>query len=200
VGRAKWWPTGWVTKTRLTYNFIFLKKRVITFSPHELPACVILPPRTTTSTKREHQTTIFTHFAPFCQSNSCKDLNALTQFQKWPKYPHLKKKKTKIRRKRGGCRHPWGGRVACEPPPEVACEPPPEVAPVTPGVARGPPRPKGWPYGHPRSFLGWPRGHPLGRGGPRATSGGGSQATRPPQGWRQPPLFLQVFGFFFFFF
>jgi hypothetical protein len=40
---------------------------VITFSPHELPANVILPPRTTTSTKREHQTTIFIHFAPFCQ-------------------------------------------------------------------------------------------------------------------------------------
>jgi hypothetical protein len=31
-----------------------------------------------------------------------------------------------------------------------------------------------------------------------ATSGGGLQATRPPQGWQQPPLFLQVFGFFFF--
>jgi hypothetical protein len=52
------------------------------FFPHELPGCVILPPRTTTSTKREHQTTIFTHFAPFRQSNSCKDLNDLTQFQK----------------------------------------------------------------------------------------------------------------------
>jgi hypothetical protein len=42
-------------------------KGVITFSPHELPVNVILPPRTTTSTKREHQTTIFIHFAPFRQ-------------------------------------------------------------------------------------------------------------------------------------
>jgi hypothetical protein len=63
---------------------------VITFSPHELPAYVILPPRTTTSTKKEHQTTIFTYFAPFRQSNSCKDLDALTQFQKSLKYPHFK--------------------------------------------------------------------------------------------------------------
>jgi len=63
--------------------------------PHELLACVILPPRTATSTKKEHQTTIFTYFTPFRQSNSCKDLNALTQFKKLPKYPHLKKKKKK---------------------------------------------------------------------------------------------------------
>jgi hypothetical protein len=40
---------------------------VITFSPHELPACVILPPRITTSTKKEHQTTIFIYFGPFRQ-------------------------------------------------------------------------------------------------------------------------------------
>jgi hypothetical protein len=58
------------------------KNGVITFSPHELPACVILPLRTTTSTKKEHQTTIFTYFGPFRQSNSFKYLNALTQFQK----------------------------------------------------------------------------------------------------------------------
>jgi hypothetical protein len=54
-------------------NFVFPRsfisnsffKGVITFSPHKLPTCVILPPRTTTSTKKEHQTTIFTYFAPF---------------------------------------------------------------------------------------------------------------------------------------
>jgi hypothetical protein len=100
----------WIHIIPNCYYFFFL---VITFFPHELPACVILPSRTTTSTKREHQTTIFTHFVPFRQSNSCKDLNALTQFQKWPKYPHLKKKW----RKRGGSSHP-------EPPLGVACRPP----------------------------------------------------------------------------
>jgi hypothetical protein len=36
--------------------------------------------------------------APFRQSNSCKNLNALTQFQKLHKYPHLKKKK-KLKKK-----------------------------------------------------------------------------------------------------
>jgi hypothetical protein len=42
-----------------------------------------------------------------------------------------------------------------QPPPlveGVAREPPPEVAPATSGVARGPPRPKGWPHGHPRTW------------------------------------------------
>jgi len=80
------------------------KEGVITFSPHELPACVILPPRTTTSTKKEHQTTISIYFGPFRQSNSCKNLNVLTQFKKWPKYPHLKKKKTEG--KESGSSHP----------------------------------------------------------------------------------------------
>jgi hypothetical protein len=104
------------------------KLGIITFSPQELPAYVILPPRTTTSTKKEHQTTIFTYFAPFRQSNSCKYLNALTQFQKLPKYHHFFKKKKK---------ETEGKRVA------------------------------------------------------PATSVGGSQATRPPQGWLLPPLFFQ---------
>jgi len=66
---------------------------VITFSLHQLPVIVNMPAWTDTSTKKEHQTIIFTHFGPFCQANSCKDLNALTQFKKWHKYPHLKKKK-----------------------------------------------------------------------------------------------------------
>jgi hypothetical protein len=42
---------------------------VITFSRHELLTCVILLPRTTTSTKIEHPTTNFTFFASFCQSD-----------------------------------------------------------------------------------------------------------------------------------
>jgi hypothetical protein len=55
------WVAGQPVKG-LTFLFCFLikKKRVITFYPHELPACVILSPRTITSTKKEHQTTIFT--------------------------------------------------------------------------------------------------------------------------------------------
>jgi hypothetical protein len=40
------------------------KKGVITFSPHQLPAIVNMPPWTDTSTKREHPTTNFTYFAP----------------------------------------------------------------------------------------------------------------------------------------
>jgi hypothetical protein len=43
-----------------------------------------------------------------CQSNSCKDLNALTQFQKLPKYPHFKQKiKKETQGKGGGCRGGW---------------------------------------------------------------------------------------------
>jgi len=124
------------------FSYKMKKIRGNYFFPHELSACVILPPRTTTSTKREHQTTIFTHFAPFRQSNSCKNLNVLIQFQKWHKYLHLKKKM----KEKG---------VAAWPPqnlgwphghprsflgwPWVACEPPLKVAPTTSGVARGHP-------------------------------------------------------------
>jgi hypothetical protein len=43
------------------------KKRVITFSPHQLPAIVNMLPWTDTSTKREHPTTNFTYFAPLRQ-------------------------------------------------------------------------------------------------------------------------------------
>jgi hypothetical protein len=57
--------------------FLFYFFGVITFSPHQLPAIVNMPPWTDTSTKREHPTTIVTHFAPIRQSNSHKDQNAL---------------------------------------------------------------------------------------------------------------------------
>jgi hypothetical protein len=40
---------------------------VITFSPHQLPVIVNMPSWSDTSTKREHPTTNFTHFAPFRQ-------------------------------------------------------------------------------------------------------------------------------------
>jgi len=43
---------------------IYIYIGVITFSPHELPAYVILPPRTTTLTKKKHKTTIFTALPP----------------------------------------------------------------------------------------------------------------------------------------
>jgi hypothetical protein len=49
----------------LVCGTLFIYFGVITFSPHELPAYVILPPRTTTSTKKKNQITIFTYFAPF---------------------------------------------------------------------------------------------------------------------------------------
>jgi len=40
---------------------------VITFFPHQLPAIVNMPLWTDTSTKKVHQTTIFTYFVPFRQ-------------------------------------------------------------------------------------------------------------------------------------
>jgi len=62
---------------------------VITFFSHQLPAIANMAPWTDTSTKREHPTTNFTYFAPFRQFNSWKDLNTLTQIQKWHKCPQL---------------------------------------------------------------------------------------------------------------
>lgn len=47
-----------------TFSSYYLNLEVVTFSPHELLACVILPPRTTTSTKIEHPTTNFTSLPP----------------------------------------------------------------------------------------------------------------------------------------
>jgi hypothetical protein len=42
----------------------------VIFSLHQLPTIVNMPPWTDTSTKKEHQTTIFTHFGPFRQKIS----------------------------------------------------------------------------------------------------------------------------------
>jgi len=57
-----WSMGGWPASEGFDFFVLFFnkKKRVITFYPHELPACVIFYPRTITSTKKEHQTTIFT--------------------------------------------------------------------------------------------------------------------------------------------
>jgi hypothetical protein len=131
----------------IMYLFILIVLGVITFSPHELPACVILPPRTTTSTKKEHQTTIFTYFVPFRQSNSCKNLNALTQFKKWPKYPRLKKKKKLKENGVAAATLKVARWLAAHLALRGCCMASPE-----PGGGRTP-----------RPFLEWPRSHPRGR-------------------------------------
>jgi hypothetical protein len=82
--------------------------RPVSFCPHKLPL----------RQKKKHQTTIFTYFAPFRQSNSCKDLNAITQFQKLPKYPHLKQNKKKRKRKEKKA-IPTSGVAAATPFPSV---------------------------------------------------------------------------------
>jgi hypothetical protein len=66
---------------QITYAYQFLG--VITFSSHQLPAIVNMPPWTDTSTKREYPTTIFTYFGPFSQSD------LLTRTVKGPCAPHV---------------------------------------------------------------------------------------------------------------
>jgi hypothetical protein len=58
---------GWQKLVILLFAFFL---RVITFFSHQLPIIINMPPWTDTSTKREHPTTNFTHFAPFRQFNS----------------------------------------------------------------------------------------------------------------------------------
>jgi hypothetical protein len=122
------------------FKFTSLFIGVITFSSMIYRPVSFCPSRTTTSTKKEHQTTIFTYFAPFRQSNSCKDLNALTQFQKLPKYPHLK------------------NYILCPQRLWVAREPP-----LRPGWAASHPR------GGRSHLWGWLAGHPATSGVAAAT-------------------------------
>jgi hypothetical protein len=95
---------------------------------------------------------------------------------------------------------PLGGRVACQPPPEVA--------PATSGVARGPPRPKGWPHGLPRTWggctatqlPGWPRATLGVARKPPTASGVARRPSGHLRGWLLPPPFPSVsFSFLFLF-
>jgi len=59
-----------ISKNDLNALNLNKKKRVIIFFPHQLPVIVNMALWTDTSIKREHPTTNFTYFAPFCQFNS----------------------------------------------------------------------------------------------------------------------------------
>jgi hypothetical protein len=81
------------------YPYLKKEKGVITFSPHELPASVILPPRTTPSTKIEHPTTNLTPFAPFRQLDPlCPTVNCSRACQV-PSTPFLFRKCPPVRLK-----------------------------------------------------------------------------------------------------